>query len=84
MKGIVSFDQKLFLFRIGKLFHVIGKGDRVGNQAFRLLFLLLLCQFFLGKKRAAFLEMDNENTTVARCTFHLYRSVVQLDYAFGQ
>ena len=34
--------------------------------------------------RVAFLEMDNENTTVARCTFHLYRSVVQLDYAFGQ
>ena len=63
---------------------MIGKGDRVGNQAFRLLFLLLLCQFCLGKMRVVFLEMDNENTTLARCTLHLYRSVVQLDYAFGQ
>ena len=63
---------------------MVGKGDRVGNQAFRLLFLLLLYLFFLGKMGAAFQKADNENTTVARGTLHLYRSVMQLDNIFGQ
>jgi len=63
---------------------MIGEGDRVGNQALRLLFLLIPCQFFLGKMCAAFQETDNENAAVARRAFHLYRSVVQLDDIFRQ
>ena len=63
---------------------MVGKGDRVGNQAFRLLFLLFLYLFILGLMGAAFQKADNENTPVARGTFHLYRSVVQLDNIFGQ